>query len=155
MKTLIVRRRRSGTAIVELVVGLPLLVLVVCFGLQIMLVLMQTRMLDLAARDAARAAAMASSREEALKLARAAVSAHSIYGVAPDVSDSDITYKDNNGVAVPNSGPGPFVAVTVSCKLCLPCAGNAFLGCGDGQTAKRGYTFPLLRLSVDNEAPQA
>lgn len=141
------RRTTRGTAIIEFVVGLPLCVLAVCVSLNLMFVLMQVRILDMAARDAARAAATAANRDEALVLARAAASVHNTYGVAPSVGDADVIYKDNSGIAAPSDGPGPFVAITVSSKLCMPFGDPALFGGAQGQIAKRAYTFPLLHLS--------
>lgn len=148
-------RRRTGSVLLEFMLGVPLIIFAACFALDLLMVLIQTRTVDLAARDAARAAAMAENQEEALELARAAVAVHKVYGVMPELSSADVIYKDNDGVAVPSSGPGPFVAVTVSSKLSLPFGGAGMLGLADNKRATRTYTFPLLQLSERKGEGQA
>ncbi len=144
--------RGGGSAIIELSMVASVLVVMALLCANLTVVGLATSVNDSACRDAARAAAQASSPGQALSLAQAAIKAHHADGYyisQPTIDSSAFVYQDFAGA--PPLDTSPYVEVTTSTDVRIPCP-LIFLG---AQFSKRGtltfrrtYTFPIVKTQL-------
>src|SRR5688572_14803793 len=114
------RGRESGLVLIEMAVMLPIFVTITLLCLDAQLVLLAARFNDMACRNAARAAAEASSQSDATSRAKTALRAYKTdnpFLTSPQL-DGVVIFETRNGDPL----AGPFVGVTtrVSAKLPAP-----------------------------------
>lgn len=145
-------RAAEGHVLVELSMITVLLVIVAVLCANVGIMSLASSMNDSACRDAARAAAQASSRTAALNQAQAALKAHKTDGYfvsQPTINTSDFVYEDYSGS--PPDNTSPYVQVTTSSTVRVP-APILFFGAQFGKdgtmTFNRTYTFPIVRTQL-------
>jgi Flp pilus assembly protein TadG len=148
-------RRHQNGSVIEFAVSLPVIVAVVSLALNLTIALLSVRAVDLAARDAARAASLQQTRDAALNAARAALATHAFAGQTPVVEEQSFVFDTAQGQGQPYAGPGPIVVVTVAAQAQLPFKCNFYgtvLGI-DGLKVTRTYTFPIMKLPKPRPVP--
>lgn len=142
------RRSQKGTSIIEFAVTLPVIIFAVTIALNLGITLLAVRTVDLAARDAARAASLQQTPDKALQAARAAVTAHNYPGQTFTIDQNDFVFDTAPTNGQPYYGPGPHVSLTVKASAELPFKLN--LLSADARTGRlpvsRSYTFPIMKL---------
>jgi Flp pilus assembly protein TadG len=148
------RSRRSvlGHLVIELSMISFLIVVVSVLCANIGIVSLATSLNDAACRDAARAAAQASNSASALKLAQAAIKAHTTDGyyiTVPTVDSSSFEYEDYAGS--PPANTSPYVKVTTTAQVRIP-APILFFGAEFSKTGTitftRTYNFPIVKTQL-------
>lgn len=147
-------KRQQGSAMLELAFSTMLICMMALFALDIGVALLCYGNLDRTARDATRAAAQGSSRAEAQKLATAAMRNFAMPEMivsAPQV----IEFRYNDFGGIPPAGQSPFVTIALQSRVKVPAP--IFLFGADIPSSPvfitRRYTFPIVRLSIDNVLP--
>lgn len=142
------RTRNQKGSIIEFAVSLPLIIVAVSIALNLGVTLLGVRAVDLAARDAARAASLQQTKEAAMMAAKTALQAHSIAGQTPKLDETAFVFdtaKVPKGVVY--AGPGPVVVVKVDAALNLPFKTLLTTGVSDKDLdVSRSYTFPIMKL---------
>ncbi len=145
-------RSNRGHLIIELSMITFLIVVVSVLCANIGIVSLATSLNDAACRDAARAAAQASNATAALKLAQAAIKAHSTdgyYVTIPTVDTSSFEYQDYAGN--PPANTSPYVKVTTTSQVRIP-APILFFGAQFSKSGKltftRTYNFPIVKTQL-------
>lgn len=138
----------------ELAFSTMLIAMMALFALDIGVALLCYGNLDRTARDATRAAAQGTSRIEAQKLATAAMRNFAMPEMivsAPQV----IAFEYNDFGGAPPPGQSPFVKLALRSRVKVPAP--IFLFGADIPSSPvfitRGYTFPIVRLNIDNVLP--
>ncbi len=141
-----------GSAIIELSIIASLLVVITLLCANVGIIALASTINDSACRDAARAAAQASSSSTALKLAQAAIKAHYADGyfvTQPTINTSAFVYQDYAGNPPPATSP--YVQVTTSSNVRIPAPivfFGAKFGSGGSLTFTRTYTFPIVKTQL-------
>lgn len=146
------RRKAQGTSLVELGAIGGLFIIMTLFSLNIGMLALGGSANERACRDAARAAAQGTSRDNALALARASLRAHPADGYFVTTSTLDtvnFVYEDFAGEAPPNVSP--FVQVTTSNDVRIP-APFLFPSAQSGGNSTvhftKTYTFPIVKVQL-------
>lgn len=146
------RRIQAGSLTIEVSMIAGFLCVMAAFCSNLGLVTLAASVNDLACRDAARAAAQASTSDVALKMAQAAVLAHTTDGyfiTQPTVSSADFVFQDYAGN--PPANTSPFVQVTTISTVKVP-APVMFWGAKFEEngllTCRRTYTFPIVKTQL-------
>lgn len=143
-------RNQKGSAIIDLGFACLSLIILAIFGLNMCFALVSFSLTDRACRDAARAAAQASTPGQATQLAQAVLRSYkspsTLMVVQPTLAGIQFTDFGGN----PPAGKSPFVAVTTRSTVKMPAPVQVF-----GQNVFSGtipmqktYIFPIVKLNV-------
>ncbi len=144
-------RTAHGSNLAELGAIIAIMTVIVLFCINAAVVFMAGSINDRACRDAARAAAQASTSTSAQQQAAAALKSYtsnnSFVG-SPALSSSDFVYEDYAGN--PPADTSPFVSVTTTLTAKIPAP--AFWGMQFGQSGninmKQTYSFPIVKTQL-------
>jgi hypothetical protein len=142
------RNRNQKGSIIEFAVSLPVIIFAVSLALNMGISLLAVRAVDLAARDAARAASLQQTKETAMAAAKAALMTHASSWVAPQLDEQAFVF---DTAKVPSgtvyAGPGPIVVVSVKAGIDLPFKTMVDSAADRSKmNISRAYTFPIMKL---------
>ncbi len=146
------RKRKQGSAVIEIVITLSLMIVLAALGADLSLITYAMFLNDQACRDATRAAAQQSSSATALQAAQVQIKVHATDGFfvsQPQLvsqSSPNFVYNDYAGNVPANQSP--YVTVTTSVNIKLPAPiffwGNNFMPNGSMKFVRQ-YTYPIIK----------
>lgn len=143
------KRNRKGFALAEVAFGGIIMTALTIFCVDIGCLMLTYSNTDRAARDAARAAAQGTSKEEAESLAQAIVRGHEVasFLISPPQIKS-VVYNDFGGN--PPEGTSPIVSVTTIANAQIPAPVTLLGGSiGEGKfMVQKTYTFPIVKIKL-------
>lgn len=147
------RRKRSahGSNLAELGAIITIMTMIVLFCVNAAVVFVAGNINNRACRDAARAAAQASTSTSAQQQAQAAlksyVSTNSFVG-SPTFSTSDFVYQDFAGDPPPDTSPFVSVTTTLTAKVPAPIFWGMTFGQSGNVSMKQTYQFPIVKTQL-------
>ena len=146
------KKRRQGSAIIEVAISIGLMIVLAALGSDVTLITYAMFLNDKACRDATRAAAQQTSSASALQAAQTQLSVHATDGsfvsqpVLVSQTSPNFVYNDYGGN--PPTNQSPYVTVTTSTNIKLPAPifflSMHFMPNGSVQFV-RSYTYPIIR----------
>jgi Flp pilus assembly protein TadG len=146
------KRRKQGSAFIELGITLSLMIVLAGLASDITLMVFAMFLDDKACRDAARAAAQQTTSAAALQAAQVQLQIHATDGVFVGqptlVSQTSPNFVYNDYLGNPPNNQSPYVTVTISTNIKLPAPiffwGTSFMTSGSLNLIRR-YTYPIVK----------